>query len=441
MSTPVEIFGFIESGYPHVPYSGDRPHDSIFVDMPNENYDGMQGQRQIETQLETLVSLERLGFDGAALSEQHNGPAGLIPNVMLGAAWLAARTTDIKICVLGPLMNAYQSPIRLAEEIAAVDTMSRGRLVVGLPVGLGMSYHGLGLNPALARARWAEAHDLLIKALRDPGPFQWRGRFFDHEYVNLWPRPAHDIKFILPGGGSLETMQLAAKGRHSYQSQLNDRAMTIKILDRFRELCREEGYEPEPWQSQLIVSVHVSETDESARQEIENYTLWEYQNYLNTKSTDLMPPGYTSVNSIRAIRSQAWGADVRSITYGDVVENKWLIAGSPETVRAGLEELIEETGIGRLLISVDMGVKPRWLTDKALGLFAEQVLPHFRPTGVPLRVDEPQHGYRSALEYATKRRADLPPKPIVRDGWLVDADRYGFDPEGAKVREWAQVQA
>jgi alkanesulfonate monooxygenase SsuD/methylene tetrahydromethanopterin reductase-like flavin-dependent oxidoreductase (luciferase family) len=441
MSAPVEFFGMLESGYPYVPYSGDRPHDSIFVDMPNSYYDPIQGQRQIEKQLETLASLERLGFDGAVLSEQHNGPAGLIPNVMLGGAWLAARTSTIKICVLGPLLNAYQSPIRLAEEIAAVDTMARGRLIVGLPMGLGMSYHGLGLNPATARARHAEAHDLLVMALNEPGPFPWRGRFFNHEYVNIWPRPAHKIQFIMPGGGSLETLELAAKRRYTYQSQLNDRAMTVKILDRFRDLCRAQGYEPDPRQSQLNLSVHVAESDAAARREIENYTLWEYQNYLNTKETDLMPPGYTSMNSIRAIRKGAWGADVRQITYDDVLENKWIVAGSPETVRAGLEEVISETGVGRIIVSVDMGVMPRWLVDKSLGLFAEQVLPHFRPAGVPLTADEPTYGYATALEYAVKRRADLPPKPVVRDGYLVDADRYSHDPEGARVKAWPQDSA
>jgi alkanesulfonate monooxygenase SsuD/methylene tetrahydromethanopterin reductase-like flavin-dependent oxidoreductase (luciferase family) len=438
MSQPVEFFGMLESGYPHVPYSGERPHGSIFVDMPNEHYDPIQGQRQIETQLETLVSLERLGFDGAALTEQHNGPAGLIPNVMLGAAWLAARTNDIKLMVLGPILNAYQSPIRLAEEIAALDTMARGRLIVGLPMGLGMTYHGLGINPATARARHAEAHDLLVKALFEPGPFAWRGRFFNHEYVNLWPRPAHHVDFVMPGGGSLETLELAAKRRYGYQSQLNDRAMTAKILDRFRDMCRAEGYEPDPRQSQLNISVHVAETDKVARQEVEQYTLWEYQNYLHTREYDLFPPGYTSMNSIRAIRKAGWGEDVKEIDYDFVLANKWIIAGSPETVRAGLEELIDETGVGRLLIGVDSGNKPRWMIDKTLGLFAEQVLPHFRPDGKRLIDDEPKHGYDTALQYAVRKDPKLLPKPIVEDGYLVDIDRHRYDPEGARLRPWVQ---
>ncbi|MGW0038429.1 LLM class flavin-dependent oxidoreductase [Gordonia sp. NPDC003376] len=435
MSRAVEFFGLMESGYPYVPYSADRPHRSIFVDMPGSYYDRMQGQRQIEDQLETLVGLEKLGFDGVAITEQHNGPAGLIPNAMLGAAWLAARTSSVKIMVLGPLLNAYRSPIRLAEEIAAVDTMCQGRLLVGLPMGLGSSYHGLGLNPATARLRHNEGTELLLKALYETEPFSWRGRFFNHEYVNVWPKPAHDIEFVLPSGGSQETLEIAARRRFGYQSQLNDRGMTIKILERFRELCRAEGYDPDPRQSQLSIDIFVSETDASARKEIEAYTDWTYQNYLAMEEYDLFPPGYTSVNSIRGIRRGGWGEDVGTTTFDDVLDNRWIITGSPDTVIAGIDELLDSTGSGRLLVSLDNGAIPAWLVNKSAGLFAEQVLPHFRPDGRTTSETEPRHGYRTKLEYATKR-GDLVPKTVVKDGHLVDADRVATDPDGARIRRW-----
>lgn len=437
---PVEFFGFVESGYPQIPYSGDRPSKTAYIDLPNSHYDPIQGQRNMETQLEVLASMEQYGLDGALFSEQHNGPIGTIANGLVGAAWLAARTDRIKIVVGGPIMNAYQSPIRLAEEIAVVDTMSKGRLMIGLPMGLGQAYHSLGMNPATARERHKESHDLLVKALNEPGPFTWRGRFFNHNYVNIWPRPAHKVEFIMPSGGSLETMELCAKRGYAYQTLLKHRPSMIATMNRFRDLCRKEGYEPDPRQSVAVVELHVAETDEIACREVEAQLLWNYQSYFESAYTELFPPGYTSTRSMRAILSEGYGTDTKTMTLKDLTDNNWAIVGSPRTVIEKLEELIGETGAGRVILWFTTGIKQRWLLDKCLTLFSEEVLPHFRKSGLPLSESEPRYGFRSSLEYEAKRRKDVPPPTIVKDGYLVDVYRHSIDPEGARLHPWPRKE-
>ncbi|HWH25100.1 MAG TPA: LLM class flavin-dependent oxidoreductase [Pseudolysinimonas sp.] len=443
MSEPVEFFGIIEGGYANVPYAGDRESKTNYIDLPNTFYDPIQGQRGLETQLELLASMERHGLDGAGFTEQHNGPIGLLPNPLLGATWLAARTERMKIFVNGPLMTAYQSPVRLAEEIAIADTISKGRIMIGLPLGLGAQYHALSMNPVEARAKHAEAHDLLVKALREPGPFEWHGKYFDHNYVNIWPRPAHEIEFNMPGGGSAETLELAAKRRYTYQTVLNDRTAMAKVMERFRELCRAEGYEPSNRQSAVVVEIHVAETDAEAKREVEDLLLWNFQNYYEAPAEAKFPPGYTSLSSARGIFASGFSLNTRKMSYQDMLDNNWIVSGSPETVTQKLKELTEVTGAGRVFLGFSMGTKPRWLVEKTLTLFAEQVLPHFRPNGRPLwaEPDYPQHGYRSGLEYSVKRDADAPPPRIVKDGYLVDITKSRFDPEGARIRPWAEPDA
>ncbi|MEU3617964.1 LLM class flavin-dependent oxidoreductase [Streptomyces sp. NPDC006872] len=435
----VEFLGFVDNTYPNVPYAGKRK--SNYIDLPNSHYDPIEGQRVMETQLELLASLERYGLDGAVFSEQHNGPIGLLGNPMLAGAWLAARTERIKIVVNGPLLNAYQNPVRLAEEIAMVDTMSKGRLMVGFPMGHGMQHHSTGINPATARERHREAHDLLVKALRDPGPFEWQGKYFNIPYVNLWPRPMHDLEFIMPGGGSLETLKLAAERRYTYQNALAPWPSMVKTLERFRELCREAGYEPDPRQSAAVISVHVAETDKTARREVEALELWNYQNYFRSVSHDNFPPGYVSVASLRAARSGGYrSTPITEMTYDDLLENRWLISGSPETVTARLSEAVEELGAGRIIMSVSNGIKPRWMVDKSLGLFAEQVLPHFRPSGKPLSAGTELPGYTTNLEYAVKRRKDAPAPTAARDGYLIDVTKADLDGVDARVEPWPPAQ-
>lgn len=441
--TNTEFFGLIESSYPNVPFAGEREGNNLYVDLPNSYYDPIQGQKNLETQFELLASLEKYGLDGAMWTEQHNGPIGTVPNSMTGAAYLAAKTERIKIVVGGPLLNAYQNPIRLAEEIAVVDTLSHGRLTIGLPMGLGQQYHSLAMNPATARARHAESLDLLIAALTQEGPFQWKGEFFNHNYVNIWPRPAHNVEFILPSGGSIETLGVAAKHGFTYQTVLSERSQQVKTLEKFRDLCREEGYEPDPRQTAMVIEIHVAETDEIARKETEGAYLWNYQNYFEAPVVDSFPPGYTSQRSLRGILGQGYGIDTKKMTYDDLIEQNWVISGSPETVTELLEQAITETGVGRVILNFSLGVKPKWLVEKSLALFSEQVLPHFRPGGLTLAEREKWEtsGFRTNLEYEHKRRKDVPNPTIVRDGYLTDVYADMVPGVDARIRPWTGDEA
>ena len=428
----VEFIGFIDAAYTRVPFAGDRK--SNYIDLPNTNYDPIEGQRVLEDQLELLASLERYGLDGACFSEQHNGPIGLWGNPMIAAGWLAARTERIKIVVNGPLLNAYKNPIRLAEEIAAVDTITGGRLMLGFPMGHGMQHHSHAINSATARERHREAHDLVTKALREPGPFEWQGKHFHVPYVNLWPRPMHDIEFILPGGGSLETLQLAAQRRYTYQNALSPLPAMVKTMERFRDLCREEGYEPDPRQSAVVVNLHVAETDAEARREVENLILWDYQNFFRSVTHDNFPPGYVSEKSLRAMRSGGYRSTApEDMNYDMLVENRWLIAGSPETVRETLQDTIEQLGTGRVILGFTSGIKPRWMVDKTLQLFSEQVLPHFRSRGRALVDEAERAGYTNRLEYAVKRRSDAPVPTAIKNGERIDATRAHLEGVDARV--------
>jgi alkanesulfonate monooxygenase SsuD/methylene tetrahydromethanopterin reductase-like flavin-dependent oxidoreductase (luciferase family) len=143
-------------------YTGSRSPSTC----QRRNYQQDYGRLTVLELAENARWTEQLGFDGALIFEQHSHPIGLIGNATVGAAWLATATAGIRICAVGPILNSYATPIRLAEEIALVDNLSNGRLTVGLPMGIGAQYHAVGvMNPAQARARHREANELLVKAL------------------------------------------------------------------------------------------------------------------------------------------------------------------------------------------------------------------------------------------------------------------------------------
>ena len=75
-------------------------------------------------------------------------------------------TKKTKIVFLGNPLPLTENPVQLAEELAMIDMISKGRVVSGFVRGGGQEQLANGVNPAYNRERFVEAHDLI----RRPGP-------------------------------------------------------------------------------------------------------------------------------------------------------------------------------------------------------------------------------------------------------------------------------
>ena len=89
------------------------------------------GAQAFRSVLERLALVEELGFDWVSFSEHHYGARILTPSPIVMAAHMAAHLHNVKIAVLGPIIS-LNNPVRVAEEFAMLDTLTQGRLVVGL---------------------------------------------------------------------------------------------------------------------------------------------------------------------------------------------------------------------------------------------------------------------------------------------------------------------
>jgi alkanesulfonate monooxygenase SsuD/methylene tetrahydromethanopterin reductase-like flavin-dependent oxidoreductase (luciferase family) len=427
---PLEFYLFNFGSYPCIPHADELPK-SAYIDLPNSHYEPGRGQWYLDSYLDTLAFGEKLGFDGILTTTQLNGPIGMTPSPNIPLAWLAARTERILLGSLGPVMNAYASPLRLAEEIALLDNISGGRVFTGLPMGHGMNYHSIGVsNPTLARERYWEGHDLIIKAWTEPGPFEWIGKHFHIPYVNLWPRPIskpHPDIWI-PATGSKETLDKVAKHHYTYQAFFSPRKVLIRNVRTFREAAQSYGYEPDPKQIAAVVFVHVAESDKQARLEAEPHLLWLMQNTVRSAQHDSFPPGQVSVNSLRAIMSGGGyrDRDISLLTYDELVDEGWAIVGSPSTVAEKLEELVDDLGAGRLIHVADMGGMPNWMVRKSLTLMAEQVIPRFRGPGArPIWAEDPRP-FPTHAEFGAAHQAEPAAIPEARlDGEGVFDVRVG----------------
>src|SRR5215216_3335484 len=131
-------------------------------------------------------------------------------------AVLAKITRHVQILMLGAPLPIVENPLRLAEELAMIDCISRGRLISGFVRGGGVESLANNVNPAYNRERFEEAHDLVIAAWTRHGPFRWEGKHFQYRVINPWALPLQKPhpRVWIPGVASRETVIWAAEHRY-----------------------------------------------------------------------------------------------------------------------------------------------------------------------------------------------------------------------------------
>ena len=119
----------------------------VFTTVADSGGEAITAAQLLDNLREQVVLAEELGYDAIWLGEHHFGPyePGDIPNPILLGADLAARTS--RICI-GQMANiaAWWHPIRLAEDLAILDNLTKGRIEVGFGRGV-WPYEGPQFHP------------------------------------------------------------------------------------------------------------------------------------------------------------------------------------------------------------------------------------------------------------------------------------------------------
>src|SRR5213593_4585881 len=401
-ATTMKFTWFHLMPWPHMPDDFRQKHRSVWVDLPSRMYEPELGHIAYHQYLDQLEYAEQVGFDGIGVNEHHANAYGLMPSPNIMAATLTRRTSKAALVVLGNSIAAYNPPLRVAEEFAMLDLLSRGRLVAGFPVGTSMDMNfAYGIDPTTLRDRYHEAHDLVIQAWTRPEVFAFNGKYTQVRYVNIWPQPLqkpHPPVWI-PGGGSVETWEWTAKLDYvycylSYYGYKRGKA----TMDGFWEAIARVGADDNPYSAGFLQLVCVSETDAQAEREYFPHVHYFYQKCLNVWEGFAEAPGYRTVKTLQLGIQRQVGAQAKqirqSLNWQKYLDQGYVIAGSPATVRQQLTECIRSLRVGHLMVLLQIGSMPKDLTLHNTALFARDVMPHVRdlwpgykdrwwPSGVP----------------------------------------------------------
>ena len=364
--------------WPDLPDDFREKNRSVWVDIPSRYFDPERAHTVYNDHLDCLEYAAQVGFDGIGVNEHHQNAYGLMPSPNLIAAALARRTQDTALVVLGNSIALYNPPTRVAEEFAMLDCISGGRLVAGFPVGTSMdTNYCYGTIPGLTREKYAEAHELIMRAWREPEPFAFNGRYTKLRYVNVWPRPIQKPHppIHIPGGGSIETYDFCIDNTYSYSYLSFGGYLRGKALmdGYWKRVAERNAPDTSPYRAGFAQFICVADTDADAERLYAKHAHYFYNRCLHVFPGFADAPGYRTIKTMqKGILNQYAPTKIfEEVPWGELIESGRVIAGSPETVRQRMEDLIKGLRVGNVFCLMQMGDMPKDQVQHSTRLFAE----------------------------------------------------------------------
>jgi alkanesulfonate monooxygenase SsuD/methylene tetrahydromethanopterin reductase-like flavin-dependent oxidoreductase (luciferase family) len=379
----MRVWQFTEMPYPYLPDAS--TYDSVRITLPNSIYDPTVGADLYNRYLDEWLLADELGLD-IMTNEHHSTPTCLDAACPLTLAILARQTKRARLLALGNPIANRRDPVRLAEEMAMVDNISRGRLECGFVRGVPTEILPANSNPARMSERMWEAHDLILKAwTTHDGPFNWEGRYFNYRYVNIWPRPyqqPHPPIWIT----SSTKDSIATVAEHGYVLGifLTGHEDAKVFFDVYREhACegarREDGLVC-PDRFAYLALACVGETDELGLQGVRKIMWYLQANKVAPQFRN--PPGYAAIPAaVRAMRGGEVQArrPVHESPAEELIERGVIFAGNPDTVYEQIKRFSDNVGgLGNLMIMGQGGLLSHEETVSNLTLFANEVYPRLK---------------------------------------------------------------
>ena len=368
--------------YRFLPEDFEARYRSVWVDVPHSLFDPDKTSGLYHEYLDELEYADQAGFDGVCVNEHHSNAYGLMPSPNLMLAALARRTRRAALIVLGNSLALYNPPIRVAEEMAMLDVMSGGRFVAGFPVGSSMDTNfAYGQTPATLREKYREAHDLVMRAWTTPEPFTFNGKYTQLRYVNVWPRPLqkpHPPVWI-PGTGSVETWEWVARHDYSYSflSYFGFKPARHSMQG-YWETVERVGKDRNPYRAGYLQLVAISDSDARAEAEYAEAAEYFYHRCLHVPDHFFAAPGYMTPKSMQAAKTPFSFETLKKLSWKDFVDEGYIVAGSPATVRDRLRAVVEELHVGHVMLLLQFGNLSKDQTLRNTELYAREVMPSLR---------------------------------------------------------------
>jgi alkanesulfonate monooxygenase SsuD/methylene tetrahydromethanopterin reductase-like flavin-dependent oxidoreductase (luciferase family) len=375
--------------------------------------------------LDQVELADRLGIDHAWEVEHHfleEYSHSSAPEVFLAAA--SQRTKQIRLghgIVLMP--PGYNHPARIAERIATLDLVSRGRVDFGTGESASRAeLEGFGITPAERRAMWRETVEQVANMMvMDPYP-GFQGKYFSMPVRNVLPKPVqkpHPPLWV--ACSNRETIHLAAQlgiGALSFAFIDPDEARhwISDYYETFKKECVPIGHAVNPNIAMVTGFSCHPDAQEAMRRGIDGFRFFQFalgHHYAFGKHT----PGRTNIwKKYEAVRAKL---DL------DILGGGTGCIGTPTQLRESLLRF-QSAGVDQTIFIQQGGKNRHEHICEAIELFAREVMPEFKEHEAR-RLARKEEELAPYVEAAFKRKQYLEP--------LADADIPTYEALGASIAQ------
>ena len=329
---------------------------------------GMTQPEAFDESFGQVIEAENLGLDSIWLAEHHFSPErSVLASPMVLSSAIAARTSRIRIGLavqVLPLTN----PLRIAEEAATVDHVSKGRFNFGIGrSGLTKYYQGYNVPYSESRHRFFEALEVIMKAWKED-QFSYQGEFYSYEDVTVVPKPYQQpYPPTRIAVSSEDTFSLV--GTLGHPIFISGRTPVPELQERLQlfQQARQKAGHSGPGDVFLRIPAYVAEDPDRAISEPEASTMAAIQ----YGSQELSKTAATEDGRIRLL-------NLARVPYSEILQQR-LMYGTPAAVVGRIQEYQESLGINGVVLETNYGGQiPYDRVVNSIRLIAEKVIPEFK---------------------------------------------------------------
>jgi limonene 1,2-monooxygenase len=316
--------------------------------------------------IELIRYADELDLDEFFIGEHHSGGWETMPAPEMALAKASAHAHRIRLGT-SVLSLPFHHPFHVAERMAFLDHLTRGRAILGVgPCNLITDKKLFGLPNEKLYPMLAESVDIIVRLLESPDPIDHEGRFWSFRQLRLQLRSYQQprMPLAIASSGNPVSLDLAARYGMLLLSPAGKNRKSAEQWNNVEAAAAKHGVITSRDNWRLATCVYLAETREQAWADVEASIARDMQ--------------YFFAIGLKAPYEAYPGQPAHEITARSGAERRDWIIGTPDDAIAHIERLQAETGgFGGLLLTTH-----EWVgTDKirqSLELFARYVMPHFR---------------------------------------------------------------
>jgi natural product biosynthesis luciferase-like monooxygenase protein len=317
---------------------------------------------------------EELGFDSVWLAEHHfHSFGGILSSPTVIGAAIAQRTSKIRIGTAVTLLP-YHHPLRIAEDYATLDCLSRGRLEFGIGHGF-VKWESLTFGVPLEelRERFRESLGIILKAWTEP-ELNHNGRFYRYTGAELLPRPVQRPHPAVWMGATSTVESFDFAGRSGFHlmlipflHELDELGSMVEVYMSARQAA---GYDPAAARIIAMYHIYVGEDSGEACCTAEP-ALAAY--HAAAAAARNLTQGIPEPASYRTHDEHR--AKMRKLTFNDLVDQNRVLVGGAAEVRDKVARVRERLHLTDLAGNFALGNLPDASTRATLRRFMDEVAP------------------------------------------------------------------